>query len=311
MKKALLLILMLYYSISYAQSHDEKSKADELMMQGKYTSAKAILDKLIKKDAKNDSLLTNRGICFYELHKIQDAYDDLTSAIAVNSKMAMAYLYRAKVFMSADEPHEAINDLNMAVRYAPDDSVKVWSLLVRSSAKLNVRQTEGGIEDSKAVLAIDSLNIGALNGLALALNQNGNHDEGLECLYKLWSIDSTLAFVPMNIGFIMISKNEFELAIEWINKAIKLDVKQPLTYNNRGYAKLKLGQVNEALIDINKSLSLYENNNYAYRNRALVYLEMKEIDKACADMQRSIDLGYTEEYGNEIKDLMHENCTKK
>lgn len=304
-------LFLFYVSGAFAQNNSKMSEIDTLMKQGKYSAAKSQLDKQISRNPGNDSLLTRRGICFYELNKSQDAYDDLSAAIAKNPQMAMAYLYRAKVLMSAGETPEAVNDLNLAVRHAPDDSVRVWSLMNRAGARLKMRQTTGAIEDDSAALAIDSLNIGALNDMGMALNQLGRHDEGLECLYKISRIDSTLIFVPMNIGFILMSKERYAEAIEWINKALKLDDKQPLAYNNRGYAKLKSGNTKEALTDINKSLSIKENNNYAYRNRALVYIEMKEIDKACADMRRSVELGFTEQYGNEVKDLMRTHCSKK
>ncbi len=310
MKTLFVPLLLFILTVHTANGQSKQAEIDTLMKNGKFSSAKSILDKLIDKNPGNDTLLTKRGICFYEMDKIQLSYNDLSAAIKVNPQMAKAYLYRGKVFLSSSESSEAINDLNMAIRHATDDSVKINSYLTRGSARLMMRQLEGSIEDSKAVLAIDSTNIPALNNMGMSLNQLGRHDEGLDCLYKIAAIDSTIIYVPMNIGFIMISKERYAEAIEWIDKALKIDNAQPLAYNNRGYARLKMGLPNEALADINKSLSIKENNNYAYRNRALVYIELKQKEKACLDLQKSLDLGFTEQYGNEVKDLYRTNCVK-
>ncbi|MDQ3051027.1 MAG: tetratricopeptide repeat protein [Bacteroidota bacterium] len=310
MKAFYSMILVLAIAVATTQGQSKHAEVDTLMKNGKFAAAKSLLDKLIAKNPGNDTLLTKRGISYYELDKIQLSYDDLSAAIKANPQMANAYLYRGRVFLSSNENSEAINDLNMAIRHASDDSVKINSYLTRASARMMMRQLEGAIEDAKAVLAIDSNNIPALNNMGMSLDQLGRHDEGLESLYKIAAIDSTIIYVPMNIGFIMISMERYAEAIEWIDKALQIDNAQPLAYNNRGYAKLKLGRPKEALTDINKSLSIKEKNNYAYRNRALVYLELNEKVKACLDLQKSLDLGFTEQYGNEVKDLYRTNCVK-
>jgi len=311
MKKLIYFLFTLFSLESSAQKIFQMSDVEFLMVKKEFGSAITLLDKMVDKHPAKDTLYTNRGICYFELKKIQQAYYDLTKAIHFNPNMERAYLYRAKAFISSNETNEAINDLNMAVKLARDDNSLIYALVLRGSARCEIRQFDGSIEDSKTVLAIDSNNIEALNNLGLVFNMLGQNEEGLACLYKINKIDSTLLFVPINIGFVLMSTEQYSEAIEWMNKAIKIDSSQPLAYNNRGYAKFKLGKTQEALSDINKSISLWENNNYAYRNRALVYLEMKEVDKACADMKKSMELGYTEQYGNEIKDLYQTNCSKR
>jgi tetratricopeptide (TPR) repeat protein len=71
----------------------------------------------------------------------------------------------------------------------------------------------------------------------------------------------------------------------------------------------KLGRTKEALTDVNKSLKLDEANSYAYKNRALIYLEMKDTGKACEDLNKALELGFTEQYGNEVKELKIKHCS--
>ena len=74
--------------------------------------------------------------------------------------------------------------------------------------------------------------------------------------------------------------------------------------------KLKLGNTKEALKDVNKSLKIKEFNAYAYKNRALIYIELGQNENACLDLKQAIDYGYSQQYGDEVKELIKTNCIK-
>ena len=60
--------------------------------------------------------------------------------------------------------------------------------------------------------------------------------------------------------------------------------------------------------DINKSIELYPTNSYAYKVRALIHIANKKDEKACEDLDIAIELGYTQQYGEEVQQLINANC---
>jgi tetratricopeptide (TPR) repeat protein len=101
---------------------------------------------------------------------------------------------------------------------------------------------------------------------------------------------------------------EHQKAIEFFDKALKIEKDQPLALNNRGYSKYKVGHLKGGLSDFEKSILHYPANSYAFKNRALIYFAMKEFTKSCADLHTAIKLGFTEMYGKEVMNLIEENC---
>ena len=83
---------------------------------------------------------------------------------------------------------------------------------------------------------------------------------------------------------------------------------EPLGYSNRAYNKMMIEDLDGALLDINKSISIYPENSYAYMVRALILIEKKELIRACLDISKSLDEGFTEMYGERVKELKKTYC---
>ena len=49
-------------------------------------------------------------------------------------------------------------------------------------------------------------------------------------------------------------------------------------------------------------------NSYAYRNRGLLYIKQHKPEEACADSHKALSLGFTENYGDEVEELVKKNC---
>ena len=69
-----------------------------------------------------------------------------------------------------------------------------------------------------------------------------------------------------------------------------------------------LGDLNGAMNDINKSLSIFPKNSYAYKNKALVLIAQNKNSAACKELQKAIELHYTEDYDDDVIDLMKKHC---
>ncbi len=84
--------------------------------------------------------------------------------------------------------------------------------------------------------------------------------------------------------------NEGKTALELLNKAIALSVRDADAYGTRGNVYFDMKQYEKALADLNMSLQINEKNANAYNSRGAVYGTLGQNDLALADMNKSIEL---------------------
>ncbi len=79
-------------------------------------------------------------------------------------------------------------------------------------------------------------------------------------------------------------------AIEYLNESIRLDSKNPVSFNNRGVAYHNLGNRQLAIEEFNQALKLDADYADAYNNRGVVLFELRQYQKAIQDFNRVISL---------------------
>jgi len=296
-------------------SAQEKSKylieGENLVGKGKLKDAIKLYTKAVEEDDHNPVYFQKRGIAYAASMQLNEAYDDFSKAIHLDNNFAEAYLCRAKVLTTVQRFEDAISDLDMAIKYAPNDSVRYEGFLARSGEKMSIRNFKGAFEDSKLFYEYDSLSRDALMNMAMSKLELKEPEVALEYLFRIISLHPKDANALMNIGFVNLQTEHYDTALYYIHKAAELDPKNAYALCNEGYAKLKLGKTREALESVNASLKLNPENSYAYRNRALIFIEMGNTEKACVDLQTAIKKDFTARYGDEVLDLIEKNCRKK
>lgn len=85
-------------------------------------------------------------------------------------------------------------------------------------------------------------------------------------------------------------QDNYELAIEYLNKIIKNNPKDAGAYFDRGLAYLSLGKYDQAIADYNKVIKINPNNAGAYNNRGLAYYGLGKYNRAIADYNKAIEL---------------------
>jgi tetratricopeptide (TPR) repeat protein len=305
-RNLILLVFLFLYVNGFGQS--DFTEMRNLLRDNKWSVVIPKVEQYLKKNPDSDSAMLIKAEAYWGLGKGQEAFVSVSSVIDKSPKFAEAYYLRGALLVTAGQPVQGKNDLAMAMKYMVNDTLRQHILLTRSSANLATMNYQAAIDDCKAGLLLDSVDIGFHSNLAMAYNELGLQDSALPWLYRSYELDSTAFYTVMNIGFVLSSKEDYEGSLKWFDKAIKLEPDAAYSYSNRGYSKLKLGKNSEALSDVNKSISLDKTNSYAFRNRALIYLETGKKDKACDDLKNAIELGFREQYGKEVDELLKENC---
>lgn len=93
-----------------------------------------------------------------------------------------------------------------------------------------------------------------------------------------------------NEGYDFIQGQEYEKAIDSLNKSIELSPKSALSYYYRGYAYLKEKDYGRAILDFEKSISLDPNLPDAYAGLTVAQVELKDYEEAIRAATKAIIL---------------------
>ena len=284
------------------------SEGSKLAGAGNHKAALGQFTRAIELAPDSARYYVKRADTYLELGKLEDSFNDLNQALRIDPECIEAFIDRGLFYYRIHEFDKSVLDYTAALEIATQDSLRNAILVNRSSTYLKNRDYQQAIDDCNSILKNDSNDVGGLNNLAMALDGIGRGNETIGILKRIIVIDSTLVYPYMNIGFKLSLEEKYEEAMPYFNKAIELSPEMAITYNNRGYARFRLNDTDGALTDINKSIKLYPSNPYAYRNRGLVYHHLGKKTKACEDWNTAIKLDFTTIHGNEVKDLLKQNC---
>ncbi len=146
-------------------------------------------------------------------------------------------------------------------------------------------------------------------------------------------------------GYRLIQSQEYEKAVDSLDKSIELSPKSPLSYYYRGYAYLKKEDYDRAILDLEQSISLDPNlsdaysslavaqvklkdyegairaatkaiilnpkDAYSYYNRGLAYYYLKEYEKAYGDFDEALSLDPTNQEARTNRDLLLKKLGKQ
>lgn len=304
-----LILLLCFTLVSIALSAQQET-VQKLLKEKRYKEADKYLDSELAKTPDNAAL----NFLKWKVNRMgnfapETGFKYLNKAIDLDNKYSSAYVCRGIFYMDMLRFEDARDDFEAAIKCAANDSLLKEARLALGSYYTGTRKHQEAVAINLLVLQSDSVNIYALNNLALGYQDLGKLQEALNVLYKIEKLDTAAYYAIINIGFVLSKMDAYEKAISYFNKAEKLR-KDPLVYSNRSYAEYKLKQYGPAMADINKSIKLFPGNSYAYRVRALIYLDQNNTDKACDDLKTALALKYTEMYDDDVKELRDKYCIK-
>ena len=91
--------------------------------------------------------------------------------------------------------------------------------------------------------------------------------------------------------------------IKSLDKAIKLDEKNPKYFYNRGTGKKMILDYKSAIPDFTKAIKLkFESPEMAYFNRAMSKLHTKDLEGSKKDNKKALELGYDEYQVEQLDD---------
>lgn len=286
----------------------------EEMNEENYNQAIQRANELIKDYPNDNSLYFILGKSYFNIGKTKQALVSLNKSIELEPNQGLAYGYRATLISLEELPFSeaVIADYDAAIKFKPDDI-----RIIRSKGNYLNKQGfyQEAIEEYNRVLELDSTNYNVMISKCYAMSKLNDNDNALRILNEIIAVDPNNSFAYEARAQINQTIENYTESLADYEKIISLDklnnspiVYQAYGYNNKGFVLYKLEMYDSALLAINHSLKLYPENSFAYKNRALVNLALNNQENSCLDLQKAIELGFTEQYGEEVNELIKTNC---
>lgn len=122
-----------------------------------------------------------------------------------------------------------------------------------------------------------------------------NHQKGdlqqAEDIYKKILIDEPDNFYALHyLGVVNIQRENLDLAIEYIEKAFKVDSSDSHAYYNHAIALQEKGRLDDAITSYQKAIRLNPSNYDAHVNLGIVFKEKGKLDEAVTCYQKALQL---------------------
>tara|TARA_B110000037_G_scaffold219233_1_gene283966 strand:- start:962 stop:3289 length:2328 start_codon:yes stop_codon:yes gene_type:complete len=125
---------------------------------------------------------------------------------------------------------------------------------------------------------------------AIHNHQNGNLDQARDSYKEILNLFPSNFEVLHLIGVVEAQSKNFQLAVDYITKAINIDGTNATFYNNRANAFKELNSLSEANTDYDKAIKLKPDYAEAFYNKGNVLQEMGEFNKAVNAYQKTISI---------------------
>jgi tetratricopeptide (TPR) repeat protein len=317
MKIFLTISILLFSICSFSQTLDERvSELNQLIANQEYGVALNKCNKFLKEENSHPELYLLKAQCLMEGKRFfvnnENLYQEtilaLNSAIFLDSNYNYPHGRRGLLNVINKKFDLAISDYSKFISLSTDSVDLFNGLTDRGTAKSFIRNYSGAIDDYSEALKYDPTNKSIYQNLGAIYIDAGMFDEAINILATGLELYPKDVGMLNNVGFLHIQTKQYAKAIPYFDKSIDIDEKDFLAYGNRGYCFINLGKLKKARNDLDQSILLNPNNSYVYKYDAFYFMAINETKEACESLKKAIDFGYSKIYGNEVNQLIEENC---
>lgn len=313
-------------------------KAISLHQSGKPREAALLYERLLAKNPKDPSLMTEYGHIAFQLGHIEAAINILGRSLAVAHNQPMVLLIRGISFGMLKRPIEALADFDRAIALKPDyveaysnRGIVLYDLGRYDEALASYDQAlelapahyqtysnrgnvlkaltrfEDAITSYNNALTLNRNYYQAYNNKGSALNELSRFDEALASYKQAININPGFAEAYYNRGITLHRIKAFDAALASYDQAIAINPAYAEAYGNRGITLKELKRFDEALASLDRAIALKPDFAEAYNNRGHIYQNLHHYNEACASFKTSFSLNPGLDYllGSMLHAKMH------
>jgi tetratricopeptide (TPR) repeat protein len=226
----------------------------------------------------NAELLYARATNDFEMGDYNEAIENFTKAIEINSEYFDAYNTRGIVYATTGEFDLAIADYEMAIKLNPRFE---YPYINRGNARRETGDLEGALTDYNTAIEINPQSVLAYFNRGMIYSKNGDFEEAIADFSQAIRLDPNSAIAYWGRQGLLAQKGDLIRAIADCDKLIELNSIFTLSaHNNRGEFYFSLGQYDRAALNFRKASEMVSSNHFALPGLAITHHALGNIEEA-------------------------------
>ena len=279
MKTKTLLLFIVFLPISiYAQTAEElNTQGIEFAKKGDIGKGFELFNKAIETNPEFPDAYSNRGNVYRMGEKYELAIKDYSTSLKLNPKSLDVLYSRANTYLDMENFKKAIDDYSMIIELKPS-----FPNIYFDRAYANIRNDnfKKAKNDFEAQLELNPNDFKSLANLINIKYKLELYDDALldyTKLFKRFPNQQNLHILYNNRANLYQEIDEYQKALQDINKALELNENYDMGFLNRAGINMKLGNNKEACEDYKKAIELEVETNDHFE----MYDDFKKLKKLC------------------------------
>jgi tetratricopeptide (TPR) repeat protein len=184
----------------------------------------------------------------------------------------------------------------------PDNTVE--HLLARAGHLKSEGQYEEALVLLEQIISRNPQHVVALEEVADNELSLGHYDRADTAAQRVLGIDPKSFAAHYVRGFVASHREEWEVSIESLKVANKLEQNHPEILRCLGWSLFSVGRTLEGVVTLERALNLDEENPLILCDLGVVYLKLKDFGKSKALLERAIDIDPKNERAEECLEMV-------
>lgn len=122
--------------------------------------------------------------------------------------------------------------------------------------------------------------------------EEGDYEDAITYYTKALKVNPQDAIAYNNRGLAWGKKGDYDNSIADFTKAVEINPQYADAYKNRGLAYYDKGDYDSAIGNYTKAVEINPKDAFSYNNRGIAYYDKGDYDRTCSDFQKSCEMGY-------------------
>lgn len=309
-----------FCALSAQSLRDQLNEGVKLSGEGKYEEAIEVFSKILQKQPNSATVLTRRGIAYYNSGNFNNASLDLAKATSLNAENHVAWYFLGRIDIDRKSYISAIKSLDKAISYSGNssdyflhrgiskyqlenfDGARVdfeqavrlngtyWDLIWLGNAQLMIGDYSNSRSSYQTAMSLDRKEWMAYNQMGLLNSKLGDLQESLDYYQQSLDITNDSSSTHSNLAALQNKLGNYQLALEYAENAIGLQVSNANAHAHKSFALWNLNRFSESRVSANAAIRYDNDYNQSHYYLALAQESLGSLDVVEGHLLKALEL---------------------